>query len=322
MRRSLTAYFKISFILCIFAVAITGIAQPTLQTSQDTLATIPHSNGTNASPSIDIIDIDAQSYFTVESPEVGDTLSYLITVEWVNPKVPVFVLAPESLSFSGFKKLRVSTKNKKIHQSESGVSTLKNRAEFIYKLQALTIGTGKASSTRLSYYTALSKEKEYLSIAPSLVDIKKARLPFTKTWIFKGIFCVFLLGLGAWGLIIFLNRKKPLKAKKEDSVLEQMKAIKSRLEIGESRNVILEMEKIAIYYLQEATANKLVNKLDPLLEEYLQNKSASEKEEWKSVSEEFVYAKFGGGKKQAYELKEIYQRLSQCFKLKKDVSDD
>jgi len=62
---------------------------------------------------IEVLNINGSGTFTKERVNVGDTLSYIITVEWENPKIPITVFAPESLTFTGMRKIKASTSHKK-----------------------------------------------------------------------------------------------------------------------------------------------------------------------------------------------------------------
>jgi hypothetical protein len=277
--------------------------------------------GPDSVPDYELLEIDGSSIFTLEEPHVGDTLSYIITIEWVNPKVPFFVLAPESLTFSGFKKLGVGTDHKKVSRLEDGKPVLKNRSEFSYRLKAITQGSGKATSARLPYYTALSQEKEYLVISSNLIDILPAKVPITKKWYVRVLFWILLIVLLIlaikYSMIWWKEKKKRGLAPKSDFG-QEMKEIKSRLQTGESKSVLLQMEDLSKRFLQQELSNKTQHNINTLIQEYLKRNPESHKDEWISLQQDFELAKFGGGHKASHEIIESYRNLKTCLNLKEE----
>src|SRR5262249_4538481 len=52
-----------------------------------------------AAPMQEAVNLSPKGYFTNTAPRVGDSLDYVIAVEWEDTQVPVVVLAPDSVDF-------------------------------------------------------------------------------------------------------------------------------------------------------------------------------------------------------------------------------
>ncbi len=268
---------------------------------------------------LELLQISGHSKFSKSTVHVGDTLSYSITIEWHNPKVPVMVLAPESLSFDGFVKKSASTDHKKVSTIKEGQMTLTNRTVFTYHLKAQTPGSGRASKTILPYYSAISKEHEYYSISPSLIDILPAKISLQERPFFKLILGLFLIGLISGGVYLFVKKKSKQTASKPDAgpnYITRLTQLKSRLQTGESKSILMEMEQIAIAFLSEKLNKSADTKLETLLDVYLTNAEASTISDWNKLKEDYELAKFGGGQKARHELTESYHLLKQCLGIK------
>jgi hypothetical protein len=310
----ITLGYKNLFLIFSFAATVTGQIQ--------SIPLAPDSNTvtTDKTPETDLIDIDASSAFTREAPHVGDTLSYVVTVEWQNPKVPFTVLAPESLTFKGFKKRKVSTQHRKIARVQDGKPVLINHSEFKYQLEAALSGAGQASSAKLPYFSALSKEREYFHVPPQLIDILPARVPILKRWYvlaLLGLFAVLLLWLAVKVAIFRLSSRKKSKAPSAPDLQSEVTALKSRLGTAEPKAILLEMEALCIRFLQHGQKTKQSASFNSLLEARLPGETANRQSAWRKLERDFELAKFGGGQKAPHELAETYQTLKTCLQINK-----
>ena len=274
---------------------------------------------------LELLEIDGSSRFTLENPHAGDTLSYIISIEWINPKVPLTVLAPESLLFSGFQKKGVRTEHRKVSNIKDGKPTLSNQSHFIYKLKAITPGTGKASSAKLPYYTALSQDKEYLLISPHLIDILPAKVPLVKRWYLQTIFWILIAFLLVVLVKLFTSYLKSSKSKNKVQKIDfttEIKTMKSRLTSAEPKALLLQMEQLCIRFLQQECATKNEQHFDTLLKSYEATISPEKNKSWLLLQKDFELAKFGGGQKAQHELLETYKNLKTCLNIKEDDENE
>ncbi|MBF0432129.1 MAG: hypothetical protein HQK83_12670 [Fibrobacteria bacterium] len=314
-------FFSSLILICFFPV-YSQQASPSV-TIPDSAITFGNrgSSGNDSVSAFELMEINGSSHFTVEEPRVGDTLSYVIVVEWENPKIPFTVLAPESLVFSGFKKKGVSTNHKKSSRYEGGGAVIVNHSEFIYKLQANVVGSGKASGAKLPCFSVLSKEKEYFTISPNLVTISPARVPVTQLWYIRvlgGLVMLTLLAVGLkYGLSAMKQRKRAAKPVKTD-LQQELKTLKSRLVTGDSQAILFEIERLAVVYLAELNPLSKDKGFKTLLSEYLKSTKNQNQDEWNKLQQDFEYAKFGGGQKASHEVAESFRILKKCLNINED----
>ncbi len=260
--------------------------------------------------------IDSKTAFSLPSPHVGDSLDFVISLEWKDMQIPIMVLAPESLSFSGFKILGQNTQHQKLVRGENVI----NHTEFIYQVKAITQGAGKASSIKLRYMSPLSKNEEAIFVQPTFIDIGKQKIPFTHSWIFKIIVGLVLGVLVYFGIRMGLQKLKERKKAKTPSqkdFLPALQAIKARLLVVDSKSVIEQMEKICIDFLSEklSLTQTGILKFEPLLLNYLPTCEDAMQSEWKELQGLFHHARFAGGQKASHEMQDYYRRLKKCLNL-------
>jgi hypothetical protein len=290
--------------------------------------------GGDQGQALEAVRLSVNGFFTMEAPRVGDSLDYVLRVEWPDAGVPVAVLAPDSLDFQGFQVIGQSTLHKKL-ATPQGVS---NRTDFIYRLRARAPGAGKASSLRLRYLSGLSRNEEAVHVPTAHVDIAQARTPLTGTLWFRML--AGLLGLAAaagigWGAFRLASRRKPKDEEAKDDLRPDMLALRDRLRkaafsgAGDSKDILLQMEAFSVRHLRQELGGRkrkapegsgdLPAKFEPLLERWLAaNGSAARAEDWKALQELYRHARFAGGHKEPHELQEAYRTLRRCL----DITDE
>jgi hypothetical protein len=294
-----------------------------------------------AMPSMEAVKLSTQGAFTSNQVRVGDSLDYVVQVEWEDTQVPVFVLAPDSLDFPGFRILGQATEHKKI---ASG-SSVKNHTEFIYRLRAQTQGTGKASSLKIRYLTGLSKQEEAVYIPTALADIGPAPVRILDMLWFRILMVLAILGgAGALGYAAFkAAKRRAAQAPKRDDLKPDVNALRNRLRSAQntpdaSKAILLEMERLAIRFMQdEAGANGAAKKsangstnaatavasqarFEPQLQAYLKAKPAGTaadgtSQDWDKLKELFRHARFAGGHLEPHELQDAFRTFRKCLKM-------
>jgi hypothetical protein len=279
-------------------------------------------------PAFEAVKLSTQGAFTSASPRVGDSLDYVLRVEWEDTQVPVVVLAPDSLVFTGFKVLGQAT----VHKKLAAGNQVRNLTEFIFRLRAQTQGPGKASSLRLRYVTGISNREEAAFIPTVHIDILPAPVRILDTLWFKLLAGLLILGGG--GALARYGYKKARQARAEktprrEDLRPAVDILKSRLRAAQStpdasREILLEMESLALRFLQDELGDKAASaRFEPLLDRYLAREGSAsggprnggDAEDWARLRELFRHARFAGGYKEPHELQEAFRTLKKCIKI-------
>lgn len=334
----------------VLACALAGFAQtPSLPASNHPLIGSPVTQTADsglfpaapASPEgapVEAVHLDVQGAFTASQARAGDSLDYVLRVEWADAGVPVMVLAPDSLDFPGFKVIGQAT----VHKKLATVSGIANRTEFIYRLRAHTPGSGKASSLKLRYLSGISRNEEAVYVPTAHLDILPGRTPLLDSLWFRLVAAWFALaacGALAWAAFRFASRKRRGKpADSKPDLRPEVLALKSRLRtatIGTheaSKSILLQMEDICIRHLRQELGDaskapgdgskEAAPRFDPLLDQYLARNGAAEAEPWNGLRDLFRHARFAGGHKEPHELQDAFRTLKKCLKITEEPGED
>lgn len=279
------------------------------------------------------VKLSAHGAFSNPSPRVGDSLDYVLQVEWEESQVPVMVLAPDSLVFSGFKILGQATVHKKLANAQG----IRNHTEFVYRLRAQIQGSGRISSLKIRYITGLSGHEEALFIPTALIDIAQAPVHLMDMLWFKLLAGLLLFGaavmLGWTAFKVTLRTRKKSEPAKLDlgpKVQELKIRLKSAASSPEaSRDILMAMESLSILYLQHAlkpqgpkppgtvTQTSPQAKFEPVLEAFLARTGNTDNEvqDWGKLRELFRHARFAGGHKEPHELQDAFKTFKRCLKI-------
>jgi hypothetical protein len=325
----------LSFALALFSSIAIG-SDSTL-TGRDPFLTPPpgsDSTQTNAIPALEeAVKLSVQGAFSNLNPKAGDSLDYILQVEWRDTQVPVVVLAPDTLAFEGFKILGQAT----VHSKLASNQDIRNHTEFIYRLRAKVQGTGRAGSLKVRYMTGLSQAEEAIFVPTAIIDILPAPVRLTDMLWFKLVGGLLLLGAAV--AISWITFRLMLKARKPSAPLKidfqpELKELKNRLRVGSSspdasKEIILNMEAISIRFLQQeirltgsaknaASTGIGIDRYEPLLEKYLAGNESSDASlamDWNKLTELFRHARFAGGYKEPHELQDAFRTFKKCLKL-------
>lgn len=269
----------------------------------------------------DQVKLSAKGSFLTDHAAVGDTVNYLLSVEWNDSRVPVVVLAPESLEATGFHIADQST----THRKSAGNGEIRNATEFQYKLVAKMPGGAKVSALKLRYLTGFSNREEALYVPGVFLDIEPARIPFWKQLWFKLIALIAAAASMTWGVRRGLqkarSRRKQAQMKNQRDFAPEVKTLKGRWNTTESRVWIDDAERVCMEYLRHNLGSNIPDnaRFEALLEQYLTRHSdAGEAEGWKRLRELFRHARYAGGRKEPHELQDTYRTLITCLHIQGD----
>jgi hypothetical protein len=302
-----------------------------IQPSQPSAALDPTSSqGLIAPPSpdrsADRISLSAKSRFMAQQARMGDTLEYRIEVTWQDSRVPVLVLAPDSVDFSGLTLVDQSTH----HEKSAMAGKVENRTVFSYTLLPQQVGMAKAASLKVRYTSALSGLEEAVFAPSAQVEVLPARFAFLRSTGFIAACAVLALGLAAFGAFLALKSgvfgsgkgKKASEAKPADKRAQlerEVLSVKSRIGHGESREILAEMEKLAVLHLSatvsaEAAAQAHA-RFDALLDAWLAGNrdDLDRTADWERLRELFRQARYAGGHKEPHELQDAWRAMKRCL---------
>jgi hypothetical protein len=301
-------------------------------------------------PPQEAVRLSTQGAFSLPAPRVGDSLDYVVQVEWEDTQVPVFVLAPDSVDFPGFKVMGQATVHKKLAAGQS----VRNHTEFVFRLQAQTQGPGKAASMKLRYLTGLSRQEEAVFIPTAHIDILPAPVRLLDMLWFKILLSLLALGAaGAAGMASFkiASRKRAEKSPKREDLKPAVLSLKSRLRSAQNspdagKEILLEMEALSVRFLRnelEAAGQTPVQakskspgdpaagaapaapaRFEPLLDAYLRLVPATGTNagaaggtalDWAKLKDLFRHARFAGGHKEPHELQDAFRTFAKCLKI-------
>lgn len=297
---------------------------------------------------MEAVKLSTQGHFTSPTPRVGDSLDYVVEVEWEDTQVPVIVLAPDSADFPGFKVIGQAT----VHKKLAAGASMRNHTEFVFRLRAQTQGPGKAASMKLRYLTGLSRAEEAVFIPTALIDIQTAPVRLLDMLWFKALMILVILGgAGALGLagLKLASRKRAEKAPKREDLSPAVAALKNRLRSAQnspdaSKEILLEMERLAMRFLRDeidaagsspmaakakkaddaAGAPVTAPRFETLLASYLASPAskggtdqdwAKAQKDWATLGELFKHARFAGGYKEPHELQDAFRTFRKCLKI-------
>jgi hypothetical protein len=273
----------------------------------------------SAAPMQEAVRLSTHGAFSKPSARVGDSLDYVVAVEWEDTQVPVVVLAPDSADFPGFRILGQATQHKKLANGQA----VKNRTEFVYSLRATAQGPGKAASLKVRYLTGLSQREEAVFIPSALIDIGPAPVRLLDMLWFQALLWLAALGAAAaagWAAFRLASRKRAEARPQRADLRPEAEALKARLRTAQnnpesSRAILSEMESLAVRYLKEETGGAGTARFETLLEAYLSKDRASEAADWAKLKELFRHARFAGGYKEPHELQDAFRTFRKCLKI-------
>ncbi len=276
------------------------------------------------------VNLSAHGAFSNRAPRVGDSLDYVASVEWEDTQVPVFVLAPDSADFPGFRILGQATQHKKLANGQA----VRNHTEFQYHLQAQTQGPGKAIALKLRYLTGLSQQEQAVFIGAVLVDIAPAPVHVMDMLWFKLLLWALILAAAlaiAFAVFKLASRKRAEAKPQREDLRPAVDALKARLRSAQnspdaSKAILLEMEAVCMRYLREQAGPGAATppaKFDAALDGYLAKPgTAAEAADWAKLKDLFRHAHFAGGYKEPHELQDAFRTFRKCLKMTATTGED
>jgi hypothetical protein len=304
-------------------------AQPgpaTLSAATDSAALSAPADSAAAAPMQEAVKLATRGAFSLPAPRVGDSLAYVVSVEWEDTQVPVVVLPPDSADFPGFRLLGQATQHKKLANAQA----VRNHTEFIYSLRATTQGPGKAAAMKLRYLTGLSQREETVYVPAALVDIAPAPVRLLDMLAVKIALWLAILAAAVaagWAAFKLAARKRAEASPQRADLRPEVDALKARMRTAQnnpesSQAIILAMETLAVRFLKEETGDTAsTGRFETLLAAYLSKggadgkRGSDETADWAKLGDLFRHARFAGGYKEPHELQDAFRTFRKCLKI-------
>ncbi|WP_085491703.1 BatD family protein [Fibrobacter sp. UWB13] len=248
------------------------------------------------------------------SATVGDTINFPVTVSWSVNGSAILVVPTSSANAKGILQLGVS------QESSRSVKDGKEMAQitFNYKLVMQDTGNLNIPAMRFEIPTPMGQSLDLRSDSePIRVDAPFNAMPF----IAGGAVGVCVLLAALWRMRKRANARAAAAAKNafENAMREKMVVLKQRVMVADSREWLLELEGICKEYAFKkfgaaegiAAASASAVNLDALVAD-------GKLDGWKPLLEEFVHARYGGGKRDSFENKETWKLAMQLMGIKED----
>jgi hypothetical protein len=273
------------------------------------------------------ISLNARSHFTPEKPRLNDTVIYQIEVTWQDSRIPVLVMAPDSVQFTGLKCVDQSTR----HEKAVNQGAVQNRTIFSYTLLPAQVGLAKAAALKVRYTTGISGSEEAVFAPAAHIEILPPRFGFLGSAWFRWLASLLALAVLAFaGYLAFAKwkRKRETVGGRErkatdprEGLVKEVLSLKSRIGHGESRLILMEMEKLSLVHLRTLVKHTdEAAKFDALLNLWMgQHPDDLERQaDWERLRDLFRLARYAGGHKEPHELQDAWRSLKRCL----DVHDE
>ncbi|MCF0223693.1 MAG: hypothetical protein HUK20_05440 [Fibrobacter sp.] len=237
---------------------------------------------------------------------VGDTIDFPVTISWSVNGSALLVVPANRATAKGLEQVGISQESSRTLKDGKEIASI----TFTYKIAVQDTGNLNVPVLKYEIPTPLGRPLELRTESVPLQSDAPA------CWTPAIVGCVVALAVlfaGVWRMRRRAASRKALRARETaDNLLkEKMMVLKQRVSAADSRQWLLELESICKEFAAARIkpsgedANREVN-LDALLKSGALEKWGS-KEGWHTLLEEFAHARYGGGKRDAFENKETWK---------------
>ena len=267
---------------------------------------IPSDDSVVAAPEIELPSAEQLGISIVSGPQgsmpaitVGDTFEFPITVSWSVQGSALLVVPTGSASAKGLTQVGMSQESARSVKDGAEVASI----TFTYKIVAEDTGSLNIPAMRFEIPTQVGRP---LDLRSESVPVR-VNEPFNPLPLAVGLVvavCVLLAGL--WRVKRRNAARKAVATKNaaENALRERMMLLKQRVNSADSREWLLELESICKEYVG-------ADNLDNLVKE-------GKLEGWEALVEEFAHARYGGGKRDAFENKETWKGAMKLMGIEED----
>lgn len=242
------------------------------------------------------------------STTVGDTILFPVTVSWSVQGSALLVIPTGTASAKGLAQVGVSQESARSVKDGKEIASI----TFNYKIVAQDTGDLNIPVMKFEIPTQMGQSLTLRTESvPVRVDGQVNVLPA----IVGGAVAVVVLLAGLWRLKRRAAAKAATAAKNAavDALREQMQVLKRRINTADCREWLLDLEKVCKAYAADRfglDADKV--KLEVLLKQ-------GDLEGWESLLEKFADARYGGGKRDAFENKETWKAAMKLMGIEEEL---
>ncbi len=254
--------------------------------------------------------VSINSAFSTSTIDLGDTVVLTIALSYTKASHPLLFQPNEGSQFNNLEVKSVHIDQKKEYNSVG----YKNITTYTYVLQSQ--GPGIAGNNSFSFTYDHMGQKYDVEVIAKKIEVLPRR-DKTVTLIVVGLSILLFLILV---VVVVMKRKKRLLAAQSTTktdIKTEVDTLKKRIKKTDSINVLREVEKICITWLNEAVSNTDELTIQELYTLYAAEDS-DHAEGWKHLIQECDHLKFGGGKREDFELMETMHILYACLELKEE----
>lgn len=230
------------------------------------------------------------------SVTVGDTFEFPVTVSWNVNGSALLVVPTSSATAKGLEQVSVSQESARMVKDGKEMASI----TFTYKIVAQDTGDLNVPAMRFEIPTQLGRPLDLRSESVAV----RVNEPFNPLPFAVGGFVAICVGVA--GLLRMRRRAAAWEAKvaknaAEEKLREKMMVLKQRINSADSRQWILDLEVVCKEYAAERFS---LDAEKVKLEELSKN---GDLEGWESLVEKFADARYGGGKRDAFENRETWK---------------
>lgn len=230
------------------------------------------------------------------SVTVGDTFEFPVTVSWNVNGSALLVVPTSSATAKGLEQVAVSQESARAVKDGKEMASI----TFTYKIVAQDTGDLNVPAMRFEIPTPMGKSIDLRSDSvPVRVNEPVSVLPF----VVGGVVALCIVAAGLWRMKRRAKARAVAAEKNAaaEELKEQMLVLKRRAASADSREWLLELEKICKMYAAERSH------LDAEAVNLESLAKSGDLEGWDALLEEFAHARYGGGKRDAFENRETWK---------------
>ena len=259
---------------------------------------------------------------------VGDTFEFPVTVSWSVSGSALLVVPVSSANAKGVTQLGVSQESSRSVKDGKEIANI----TFTYKLVAEDTGSLNIPAMRFEIPTQVGTPIELRSESvPLRVEAPFNPLPL----IVGGVVALCLVVAGLWRMRrrAALRVKEAARKASADALRAKMLVLKQRVNTADSREWLLELESICKEEAPEkfvavnGSASAGVSRAeiangaaaDGITANGTANGNVADSTDgWDALLKEFAHARYGGGKRDAFELREIWKAAVKLLRVEEE----
>ncbi|MGL1901152.1 MAG: hypothetical protein OCC49_03370 [Fibrobacterales bacterium] len=254
--------------------------------------------------------VTLKSAFLIDEVTLGDTALFTVVLSYSEARHPLLFQPSEGSQFNNLELASVNIDQKKVYSVQGYL----NITTYHFKL--ITQGPGIAGNNLYTIgYEHMGKKFE-LEVPAHTIEILPMR-DTTVTYLMFGFAIILIIICG----LVFKKKRSARVAETDESAIQffdEIALLKKRIKKADSKQVLTQIEYLAIEWLkQQLGSSEEELSIHELYQRYSEEIVESESE-WKHILNECNHLKFGGGKREEFELMKSIHILSVCLEIKEE----